>query len=287
MATMTLYKLLARLDEGSFLGLRLWEFSLRSMGRRYGHTFLQRVILRHPLRTLAGLLRYLRLPRQRPPQHGVSLLFEGPEEQFLSGLAGSGKGLLVAVGYCQKPLVPGCPAGRANHDCLYLDRLDLDHGGQAALSACEDCDVWTLGTLALRAGACMHIMTSALDIAHDVMIPSLEGGLFRRFIMCLCPFSVQVIGPPLTLCGLQGYLVGYETGNCAHYEQWLRADEGVKPERTALHTMARSRIITWLEGIAAERAREGRHFTTFRREGNIYVPVEAAEVELPASPKAV
>lgn len=284
---MTLYDLLARLDEGSFLGLRLWEFSLRSMGRRYGQTFLRHVVLRHPLRTLAGLLRYLRLPRQKPPQHGVSLLFEAPEEEFLSGLAGSGKGLLVAVGYCQKPLVPGCPAGRANHDCVYLDQLDLDHGGQAAFSACGDCDVRTLGTLALRAGACMHIMTSALDIAHDVMIPSLEGALFRSFIMCLCPFSVQVIGAPLTLCSLEGYLVGYESGNCADYEQWLRADEGIKPERTALHAIARSRIITWLEGIAAERAREGHHYARFHREGNIYVPAEAVEVELPAPPKAV
>jgi hypothetical protein len=284
---MTLYDVLARLDEGSFLGLRLWEFSLRSMGRRYGRTFLRRVVLRHPLRTLAGLLRYVRLPRQRPQQHGVNLLFEGPEEEFLSVVSGSGKEFLVAVGYCQKPLVPGCPAGRANHDCLYLDRLDLNHGGPAAPSACGDCDVRTLGTLALRAGACMHIMTSALDIAHDVMIPSLEGGLFRRFIMCLCPFSVQVIGLPLTLCGLDGYLVGYESGNCADYEQWLRADEGIKPERTALHTMARSRILAWLERIAAQRAREGRHYPRFRREGNIYVPVEAAEVELPAPPKAV
>jgi hypothetical protein len=284
---MTLYDLLARLDEGSFLGLRLWEFSLRSMGRSYGRTFLRRVILRHPLRTLAGLLRYLRLPRQRPQQHGVSLLFEGPEGEFLSRLAGSGTRLLVAAGYCQKPLVPGCPAGRANHDCVYLDRLDLDHGGQGALSACGDCDVRTLGTLALRAGACMHIMTSALDIAHDVMIPSLEGALFQSFIMCLCPFSVRVIGPPLTLCGLRGYLVGYESGNCVEYEQWLRADEGIKPERTALHPIARSRIIAWLEGIAAQRAREGRRYPRFRREGNIYVPVEAAEVELPAPPKAV
>jgi hypothetical protein len=130
-------------------------------------------------------------------------------------------------------------------------------------------------------------MTSALDIAHDVMIPSLEGGLFRRFIMCLCPFSVRVIGPPLTLCGLQGYLVGYDSGNCADYEQWLLADDGIKPERTALHTMARSRIITWLEGIAAERAREGRRYSRFSREGNIYVPMEAAEVELPAPQNAV
>jgi hypothetical protein len=284
---MTLYDVLARLDEGSFLGLRLWEFSLRSLGTRYGLTFLRRVVLRHPLRTLAGLLRYMRLPRQGSQQRGMSFLFEGTEGKFLSRAKGSRKGLLVAVGYCQKPLAPACPAGRANHDCVYLDRLDLDNGGQAVHSACRICGIRTLGTLALEAGACMHIMTSALDIARDVMIPSLEDALFRRFIMCLCPFSVQVIGLPLALCGLEGYLVGYESGNCVDYQQWLRADAGVKDERTALDASSQARVTSLLERIAAERAKEGLRHARFQREGNIYVPLEPAASGLPASSKAV
>ncbi len=281
---MLFYDVLARLDARSFLGLQVWEFSLRSLARSYGLTFLRRVVLRYPLRTLAGMLRYQRLASQRSQQYGKSLLFDGPEEELVSRLTASSMGLLVAVGYCQKPLVPECPAGRPNHDCVYLDRLDLDTGGQSAHAVCERCDVWTIGTLALKAGACMHIMTSALDIAHDVMIPSMEARRFRSTIMCLCPFSVQVIGLPLTVCGVEGCLVGYESGNCTNYEQWLRADEGFKYERTAVDASSRSWVLSLLEQIAAERAREGLYYARFQREGNIYVPEAPG---LPDSPKAV
>jgi hypothetical protein len=281
---MLFYDVLARLDVRSFLGLQVWEFSLRSLARSYGLTFLRRVVLRHPLRTLAGMLRYHRLPDQEYQRNGKRLLFDGTEEELVSRLTGSRTGLLVAVGYCQKPVVPECPAGRPNHDCIYLDRLDLDKGDQATRAVCERCDVRTMGTLALKAGACMHIMTSALDIAHDVMIPSLEARRFRTTIMCLCPFSVQVIGLPLTVCGVEGCLLGYESGNCTDYEQWLRADEGFKQERTALGASSRSWVLSTLEQIAAERAREGLRCARFQREGNIYVPEGP---ELPESPKAV
>jgi hypothetical protein len=281
---MLFYDWMARLDARSFLGLRLWEFSLRSLARSYGSTFLRRIVLRHPFRTLAGVLRYQRLPHQRSQRYGKSLLFNGPEEELVSRLMASEEGLLVAVGYCQKPLAPECPAGRPNHDCIYLDRLDLSAGDRAIHTACKSCDVRTIGTLALRAGASMHVMTSALDIAQDVMIPSMEAGRFPTTIMCLCPFSVQVIGLPLTICGLEGCLVGYESGNCATYEQWLLADEGTKPERTFLDASSRAWILFSLKEIAAERAREGVAHTRYRREGNIYVPEAPG---LPDSPKAL
>jgi hypothetical protein len=284
---MSLYDILARLDARSFLGLQVWEFGLRSLGREYGLTFLRRVVLRHPLRTLDGLLRYRRLPPQESQQQGISALFEGPEEEFPSRVARSRRPLLVAVGYCQKPILPACPAGRANHDCVYLDALDLGRGGQAVHAACEECDIRTLGTLALRAGACMHIMTSALDIAHDVMIPSLEGELFRKVLLCLCPFSVRVIGPPLAMCGLEGYLVGYASGNCTNYGQWLLADEGIKHERTALDAASHGRIISFLEGLALKRAAEGLRYARFQRQGNIYVPSGPQTAGLPTEPKAV
>jgi hypothetical protein len=278
------YDVLARLDARSFLGLQVWEFSLRSLVRSYGSTFLRRVVLRHPLRTLAGLLRYRRLPIGGSQGYGKRLLFDGPEEELVSRLMAAKGGLLVAVGYCQKPVAPECPAGRPNHDCVYLDRLDLDTGHQAAHPACEKCDVRSIGTLALEAGACMHVMTSALDIARDVMIPAMETRRFPTTLMCLCPFSVQVIGLPLTVCGVEGCLVGYESGNCSNYEQWLLADEGIKPARTFLDASSRAWILSSLQEIAAQRAREGVSYARFRREGNIYVP-EAPE--LPESSKAV
>jgi hypothetical protein len=268
-----LHDWLTRMDAASFLGLRLWDFSFRSWRRRYALTFLRRVVLRHPLRTWNGLLRHRRLRRQHKDLDELALLFEGSEEEFVRGLCEAKTGLLVAVGFCQKPLEPMCPAQRPNHDCVYLDSVDLSTGAPVAHAACRRCDVRMLGTLALRAGACMHVMTSALDIARDVMIPSADHGRFSKVILCLCPYSVQVIDLPLTICGLEGYLFGYASGNCANYEQWLQADRGFKRELTKLDPVVHSRAIALLERIAEERTSEGQHYARFRRRGNIYEPV--------------
>jgi hypothetical protein len=267
------HELLARLDASSFLGIRVWDFSFRSLTRRYGLTFLVRIVGRHPLRALEGLLRYRRPPHLRADQYGIAMVGEGPREELESHLAEAKAHLLVAVGFCQKPLVPLCPAGRPNHDCVYLDALDLENMVQPDHAACQECDIRTLGTLALGAGASMHIMTSALDIARDVMLPAVDRGRFRRFILCLCPYSVQAITLPLMICGLEGYLVRYASGNCADYDQWLQADRGIKNERTALAPEVHTRVYSLLEWIAGERAREGECYARFRRRDNIYEPV--------------
>jgi hypothetical protein len=122
----------------------------------------------------------------------------------------------------------------------------------------------------------MHIMTSALDIARDVMIPSIDRGRFRNVIMCLCPYSVQAIALPLTICGLEGYLVGYESGNCVDWEQWLQADRGIKNEMTAIDRAGHARVVSLLEQCADTRGREGVQYDKFERQGNIYVPVTTA-----------
>lgn len=270
------HNLLAKLDSTSFLGFRVWEFSYRSLGMEYGLAFLQRILFRNPLRVIAGLARYRRLQGENRAQGSISLLFEGPETGFVARLTHSKTDLLVAVGFCQKPLEPACPAGRPNHDCTYLDALDLGSGRASVQSACERCDVRSIGTLALRAGASMHIMTSALDIARDVMIPSVDQGRFRKVIMCLCPYSVQAIALPLIICGLEGYLVGYESGNCVDWERWLQADRGIKNEMTAMDPAANAKVLALLERCADRRASEGVHYTAFERQGNIYTPVQAA-----------
>ena len=122
----------------------------------------------------------------------------------------------------------------------------------------------------------MHIMTSALHIARDVMIPSIDRGRFRKVIMCLCPYSVQAIALPLTICGLEGYLVGYESGNCVDWEQWLQADRGVKNEMTAIDPTVHARVVSFLERCAEARAVEGLRYARFERQGNIYAPVPTA-----------
>jgi len=271
---MTIYDLLTRLDDSSFLGFRVWEFSFRSLRRRYGLTFLNRIVLRHPLKTLAGTSKYRRLLRERREQDHIAPLFEGSEEDFVSGMTTGARELLVAVGFCQKPLTPACPAGRPNHDCLYLDELDLNHGREDIHPACRLCKIKEIGNRALQAGANMHVMTSALDIARDVMIPSIDRERFRKAIMCLCPYSVQAISWPLIICGIEGFLISYASGNCLHYQQWLLADKGIKREMTVLSSPAYDKILTLLQGAAEQRAKEGMRYGRFVRQGNIYVPSE-------------
>lgn len=267
------HALLTRMDASAFLGFRGWDFSLRSMRERFGLTFLGQVALRHPWRTLRGVLKYRRLTDQHMGQHGATRMFEGSDAEFVRRLCEAKTGLLVAVGFCQKPLAPACPSRRPNHDCVYLDKLDLQTEGRKVHAACEGCDIRTLGTLALRAGACMHIMTSALDIARDVMIPSVDHGCFQNVIMCLCPYSVRVIALPLTICGLEGYLVGYESGACANWDQWSLADRGIKLELTMLGSTAHAGVVSVLEMIAHARATEGLSYASYRRKGNVYEPL--------------
>jgi hypothetical protein len=270
------HNLLARLDSAAFLGFKVWEFSYRSLRMEYGLTFLKRVLLPHPVRALAGLVRYPRLQIENRSQGSISLLFEGPEEGFVARLSQAQADLLVAVGFCQKPLEPACPAGRPNHDCTYLDTLDQAGGGGTLHPACAECEITGIGTLALQAGASMYIMTSALDIARDVMIPTVDHGRFQKVIMCLCPYSVQAIALPLVICGLEGYLVAYESGNCVDWEQWLQADRGIKKGMTAVDPEAYSKVLTLLERCADQRASEGVRFNEFQREGNIHTPVRAS-----------
>jgi hypothetical protein len=267
------HALLARMDASAFLGYRGWDFSFRSMRQRYGRTFLGQVALRHPWRTFRAMMKYRRLLSGHREQEDMTRMFEGSDAEFVQRLCEAKTGLLVAVGFCQKPLSPACPAQRPNHDCVYLDKLDLQTEGVEVHSACEGCDIRTLGTLALRAGACMHIMTSALDIARDVMIPSVDHGRFQKVIMCLCPYSVRVIPLPLTICGLEGYLLGYDSRACANWDQWLLADRGIKREMTMLGSSAHDLVVCALETIARVRATEGLSYTSYQREGNIYEPV--------------
>jgi len=107
--------------------LSLLEFSIRSTFQAYGREYVRRVVLRHPLHAFRGALAYAQIaPRAMP---GPARLFQGTEDAFLEHAAGDGRRLLVGTDSCQKPLhVAGsfadCPAGRFNHACLYLARLD-------------------------------------------------------------------------------------------------------------------------------------------------------------------
>lgn len=267
-------------DSQPSLGLPPREFCLRSLARPYGLVFLGRVILRHPWRAIRGLLDYRRLSGGAAQEEGITRLFVGPEERFEARLAQEKDNLLVAVGFCQKPLVPPCPAGRANHDCRYFDALDLRSEPGDFDPACAGCEVRKTGLLALEAGASMHVMTSALDIARDVLMPSGRKRRFSSVILSLCPYSVQAIALPLIICRLPGYLLGYASGSCANWEEWLQADGGIKLELTRLGPVAQAKLASLLKGVAEARRAEGRRYSRFDRLGNIYVPISAETEEL-------
>jgi hypothetical protein len=272
--------LLRKLDEKAFLGLRVWDFSLRSLPSRYGSAFLKEVILRHPLHTLSGLRAYRRLIHGDRRRGDMTYLFSGSEKDFQRRVAKGEGSFLVAVGFCQKPMSEAghgdeCPVGRFNHRCLYLAQLHLSRIEERSLSpACRDCEIRMIGTKALQAGADMHIMTSALDIAHDIFVPSLEWGRFKTAILCVCPYSVQPIALPLLICGIEGFVVQFQSGYCANYSQWSLADRGIKENRTLLSQESYTHILDFLDSVAALRAGLGKPLHhRFQLEGNIYAPV--------------
>jgi hypothetical protein len=250
---------------------------MRSLGQAYGHTFLRRIVLRHPLRALRGLLSY----RQTLSVQGVQerAILRGDEDAFMTQAASDGQRLLVATGFCQKPAygagdANGCPAGRFNHQCRYILRLELGlDRAEPRLPACADCAIGIVGHAALEAGASFAVLTSALDIAHDILLPALEQQRFARFLFAICAYSVEPMSLALLVCGLEGYIVSYDSGACANYAEWLRADRGDKPERTFLAAPKFDQLLQRLGRIAAARQAEALPSTTrYVREGNIFVP---------------
>jgi hypothetical protein len=278
--------MLHRFDDKALLGLRVWEFAGRSLAQPYGRFFLRRLVLRHPWRTLAGLRRYRRFVRQggggaaaRLGQGELALVGTASLAELQSvAMAGQGD-FLVALGFCQKPLPApddpvGCPAGRFNHDCLYLAQPDLAMPTEPTPApACRGCALRALGRQALPAGATLHVMTAARDIAQDVLLPSLEQRRFAAAVLLLCPYSVQPMALALAICGLPALLATYRRGACADYGQWLRADGGDKPERTAIGEPAGAQVAALLTARATARRESGRPLPRcFVREGNLYVP---------------
>lgn len=268
--------------------LALLEFSLNSLSQAYGRAFVRRIVLRHPLRTLRGLLAYGQILGAHRPEE--RLLFRDDEDEFVRRAAGDGERLLIGTGFCQKPLRPApaqamaglsavgdaydCPAGRFNHDCLYLSRLKLDSTSKVQFApACADCSIRLLGLVALKAGASFAVLTSALDIANDILLPALEEQRFTRVLFAICPYSVEPMSLALLICGVEGFIFHYSAGSCVNYQQWLRADGGNKPERTALSPQTTSRMLRLLEAITAcHRSDRATQPTRYEQVSNVFRP---------------
>lgn len=269
--------LLRRMDEAGTLGFDVWDFSLRSLARRYGRIFLASVVLRHPWRTFRGLRDYRRRTR-RARQEGAACVGVDSLDALAAGL--STGDWLVGIGFCQKPLDPPCPSGRFNHRCWLLAQAP----GASAPPACQACQVRELARYALPAGASVHIMTSAADLARDLLLPALRGEGPSRVVLSLCPYSVAPMTLALTICGIRGVVLSYSEGHCGDFAAWVRADEGDKPERTFLRPDTHQRLRILLDEVAQARAESGQPAASrFREQGNLYVPGEAASLDRDAN----
>lgn len=268
---------LRQLDRHRFLGLPIWEFSFNSLPRLYGRFFMRDIVLRHPLRAWKGILAFQRFFRQGRWDGNTAHLYDGTEAEFRERIREAQGGLLLALGFCQKPVgTPGvgCPAGRFNHACYFLDRDNILDVPTAQLpNPCRGCDIRAIGVAALRAGAAVYIMTSALEIARHLFVPALKSNRFRYGLFLQCPYSIPAMMLPLLICGVPSLLVAYSEGDCRDYTQFLLADNGAKDERTLLSPAAHTRIFDFLQGVVSTSQVKGQYHRRFQREGPLYVPV--------------
>ena len=258
--------LLRRLDACRFLGLDVWEFSARSVRLPYGRLFLTAVVLRHPYRTLAGLHAYRHrvLPARLAD---VAAVHVDSRADFLAGLADAG--WVVGMGFCEKPMDPPCPSGRFNHRCRLLEEPALP----ALPAPCGECRIREIAHHALAAGAALYIMTSAEDIARDLLLMSMRKAQMAGAVLSVCPYSVPPLSLAMAICGMRGWVLPYARGDCRDFAAWLRADRGVKDERTSPSISAHQRLVALLKEVAAVRAASGRgNARRFQRSGPMYVP---------------
>lgn len=204
------------LDSRAFLGFRVWEFSFRSLFQPYGLWFLKNVVLRHPLATLRGLLRYRRLVAKGLLGGAVNFIGSGGDDEIFC----EPTNLAIAPGYCQKPF--NCPAGRFSPECLLPQPCP------------EPCSLKSLIGSGLRLGARVYVMTSALRIGRDLLLPALEKRGPRRILAFVCPYSLHPFALACLICGLEGTILTFAEGACADYEAWLLADKGLKSEQTTI-----------------------------------------------------
>lgn len=266
---------LGRLDRAGFLGLAVWDFAWHSLTKEYGRLFTLRLLLRWPLRAAQGIAAYRRERRLRG--QGVLAVGVGTAQELLwRSLPLRGSQVLVGLGFCLKPRAEEgpCPSGRFTHRCAAMESQELT---LSLVGPCRDCTVGRVGLAARQAGVSVAVLTSAVDIARDILLPAAEEGRFRVALMALCPYSVEPMALAFHLCGVKGLLFPFAEGACATYRQWRAADLGHKPERTALSPAVEGQLVQWLDDLAALRGQsgEGPQGKSYAFVHNVFVPGSA------------
>ena len=124
-----LYRFFDKLDRKSFLHFHIWEFAYRSFFKEYARLFFRKAMLKHPIKTASGLMDYHRFVKSKKnlfPQYQKVLAIPD-EETFADQTKKQKKSPLLGLGFCLKPIDPedstgSCPSGRANHECIYLEK---------------------------------------------------------------------------------------------------------------------------------------------------------------------
>ena len=266
---MPLNRFFAYLDSVLFLDINIWDFTYRSFFKEYARSFLFKAMLSHPIKTSKGLTKYrhfIKAQENIRPKYRQFLSI--PDERaFLENIKMQKIGPLVGLGFCLKPYNPeksssSCPSGRANHDCLYLEKGETE-------AICHGCAIYRLSGKCLETGCKVYIMTSAEEIARDFLIPQISSGKFPSSILLLCPYSIQAIIPPLLICNINMFLMAYNSGYCRDYQEWLSADKGIKEEMTALNKTSWEMLL----GLLRKLDGSGPQYRRFRKERNIFFPV--------------
>ena len=271
--------LLKRFDEYHFIGFRLWEFAFKSLFYEYGSLFAKKILFREPVKSLKGLLLYRKIRNSLSEKKEDIFFINTSKKSFLDRLVLESEGLLVAVGYCQKPIknaanASECPSGLFNHDCLYLSRIDLKNPDEHyPASVCAACDIALLGRKTLSVGGTMHIMTSARDMVYDIFLPSLNHGKYRNAVFILCAYSSEPLILPMAICGIKGILVKYSKGDCRDFDEFIKADGGLKNERTSLNKKSLLEVNHIFDYFLSFRKGEtSLPYSRFEMIGNMFVP---------------
>jgi hypothetical protein len=254
-------KLLKRMDETAFLGFNAWDFCMRSMLQPYGRLFLRSIILRHPFRTISGVWSYRKRLRalKQTDIYPIGIESGSGVRDLLSE-----DNLLVGIGFCQKPLDPPCPAGRFNHKCVLLEQP----GMKTFPVACMECPIRDTIIRSIQAGASLYIMTSAIDIARDLLLPNFHSR-YSCYLITVCPYSIPPLTLAMTICGLKGLVFAFNRGDCLDYTSWLNADRGTKSEQTFLSSPAQRKLISLLDtDVPADLSQ-----CHIEKRGNLYIPV--------------
>jgi hypothetical protein len=263
-----LERLFDRFDRKSFLHFHIWEFAYRSFFKEYARLFFLKAMLSHPGKTMKGLKEYRHFIKNRKnlfPLYQKFLAIPN-EEIFKVRISRQKTRPLLGLGFCLKPYdrednTRSCPAGHANHECLYLEEGKTQ-------DICKGCAIYKIAMEALNSGCRVYIMTSAKDIAVDFLLPQIDKGLFPAAFLLLCPYSVQAILPSLFICGIDAFLFAYDSGYCKDYKEWRLADLGTKQERTNLSKESLTKLLDLISRSYFPETPP----RSFRREGNIFFP---------------